>query len=90
MRIIWDAEKDDWLRTHRGISFEAICEKISMGDFLDVVTNPSPKYPHQGVFVVRLMEYTWLVPFFDTGSEIKLITAYPSRKIHKKHGGGTK
>jgi hypothetical protein len=32
-------------------------------------------------------KYTWFVPFFDMGSAIKLITAYPSRKAHKKYGG---
>lgn len=87
MRIIWDDKKNEWLRTNRGISFESICEKISQGDIVDVLENPSPKYPHQGVFVLLFMEYTWLVPFFDNGNEIKLITAYPSRKLHKKYGG---
>jgi uncharacterized DUF497 family protein len=90
MRIIWDDEKDKWLQANRGISFELICDKISQGEILDVLANPSLKYPHQGIFVLCLMEYTWLVPFFDTESEIKLITAYPSRKLHKKYGGETK
>ena len=87
MRILWDDEKNEWLRKHRNISFETICEKVSKGDILYVFANPSPKYPHQGVFVLRLNDYTWFVPFFDSGSEIKLITAYPSRKAHKKYGG---
>lgn len=79
-------EKDEWLRVNRGVSFELICDKISKGLIVDVLTNPSSKYPHQGVFVIFLMEYTWVVPFFDNGSEIKLITAFPSRKLHKLYG----
>jgi hypothetical protein len=87
MRFIWDDEKNEWLINHRDISFEVICEKISKGNILEVLKNPSPKYPHQGIFVLRLKEYTWFVPFYDTGIAIKLITAYPSRKAHKKYGG---
>jgi hypothetical protein len=52
MRFIWDDDKNDWLKKHRSISFEMISEKISNGDILDVLTNPSPNYPHQGVFVL--------------------------------------
>jgi hypothetical protein len=52
MRIIWDDDKNDWLKKHRSISFEMISEKISNGDILDVLTNPSPNYSHQGVFVL--------------------------------------
>jgi uncharacterized DUF497 family protein len=87
MRIIWDEEKNKWLKIQRGISFEHICEKIGDDEILDVFINPIPKYRHQGVFVLRLKNYTWFVPFLDTGDAIKLITAYPSRKAHKKYGG---
>jgi len=90
MRIIWKDDKNEWLRKHRNISFEIICEKISNGDILDVFTNPNPKYPHQGVFVLRLNDYTWFVPFVDIGETITLITAYPSRKAHKIYGGEQK
>jgi hypothetical protein len=87
MRILWEEEKNDWLKNNRHISFEIISEKISQNDIIDVVTNPSPKYPHQGVFVLRMREYTWLVPFVETDDLLKLVTAFPSRKAHKKYGG---
>ena len=90
MRIIWDDEKNELLKNQRNISFETICEKISKGDILDVFTNPNPKYPHQGVFVLWLKRYTWFVPFVDVGDEVRLITAYPSRKAHKKYVGKPK
>jgi len=86
MRITWDEQKNEWLRNQRNISFEVVCEMIESGQILDVLENPGSKYPHQGVFVLSIDDYTWLVPFFDTGNEIKLITAYPSRKAHKKYG----
>jgi hypothetical protein len=87
MRILWEEVKNDWLKNHRGVSFETISEKISQGHIIDIVANPSPKYPHQGVFVLLINEYTWLVPFVDTGDSLKLVTAFPSRKSHKKYGG---
>jgi uncharacterized DUF497 family protein len=87
MRIIWDEQKNEWLKNQRKISFEAVCEKIKNGDVLEILENPSLKYPHQGVFVISVNDYTWFVPFVDDGYEIKLITAYPSRKAHKKYGG---
>lgn len=91
MRIIWDVDKNEWLKIQRDISFEVVCEKIISGDILEVLaTNPSPKYPHQGVFVLRLKNYTWFVPFVDMGETIKLITAYPSRKAHKIYYGEQK
>jgi uncharacterized DUF497 family protein len=89
MDITWDDTKNEWLKNHRDMSFEAICEKINRGDILDVFTNPNPQYAHQGVFVLRLHDYTWFVPFSDTGTAIKLITAFPSRKAHKKYGGSS-
>jgi hypothetical protein len=67
MRIQWEPLKNEWLKNHRGVSFEPICEKISKGDILGVFANPSPKYPHQGVFVLEINDYTWVVPFRDSG-----------------------
>jgi hypothetical protein len=90
MRIIWDDDKNQWLKTQRNISFEVICEKINNRDILDVFANPSPKYPNQGVFVLKLFDYTWFVPFSDDGNTIKLIPAYPSRKAHKIYRGEIK
>ena len=87
MRITWDDQKNEWLKNQRNISFEVICEKVENGDILEVLEHPSSKYSHQGVFVLLINDYTWFVPFFDAGNEIKLITAYPSRKAHKKYGG---
>ncbi len=57
------------------------------GDYLDIVENPTRE--NQEYFVMRLQEYTWLVPFvIDDQERIVLKTAFPSRKYHKKYGGG--
>jgi hypothetical protein len=74
-------------KKQRNISFEVVCKKIENGDVLEILENPGSKYPHQGVFVISVNDYTWLVPFVDDGNDIKLITAYPSRKAHKMYGG---
>jgi hypothetical protein len=48
-------------------------------------------WPHvQTVFVrlLRIHGHTWVVPFtMDENESICLITAFPSRKVHKRYGG---
>ncbi len=54
MRILWNEQKNKWLKKQRNISFEMICEKIENGDIFEVLENPSTKYPHQGVLYFQL------------------------------------
>lgn len=87
MDIIWDEQKNDWLKESRLVSFEQIAGMLLDGDYLGIVENPTRE--NQEYFVVRLQEYTWLVPFvIDDQERIVLKTAFPSRKYHKKYGGG--
>jgi len=87
MNIIWDEQKNDWLKETRLVSFEQIAGMLLDGDYLDIVENPTRE--NQEYFVMRLQEYTWLVPFvIDDQERIVLKTAFPSRKYHKKYGGG--
>ena len=57
----------------------------------DIVENPSPKYRHQKMFVVDVMEYVYLVPFVEMGDTYFLKTIFPSRrktKEYKEKGNG--
>lgn len=82
----WDAEKNEKLRAERGISFEEILFHIERGDLLDVLEHPNQKkYRGQRVFVVKVKDYVYLVPFAETESEVFLITIIPSRKATRQY-----
>ncbi len=84
----WDPEKSSWLKKERGVTFEEILIAIEEGDILDIVEHPNKeKYPNQRVFVVRLYEYAYLVPFAEDEEKIFLKTIIPSRKATKKYIG---
>ncbi len=84
--IVWDKQKNEWLKTERKISFEEISEKIINDEIIDIVKNPSRE--DQKVFVINIHNYTYAVPFImDSDENIILKTAYPSRKLYFKYGG---
>ena len=84
--VRWNPDKDRFLRTTRGVSFQEIADAIISGDYLDILENPGR--PGQEVFVLRISGYTWAVPFvIEEDETIFLKTAYPSRKFHKRYGG---
>ena len=86
MEIVWDEQKNTWLKDTRNVSFEQIAGIIFAEQYLDIVDNPTRK--SQEYFVVSVRNYTWLVPFLvDDLGRIVLKTAYPSRKFHKRYGG---
>jgi len=65
---------------------EAKNQWLKSGRLISFVKHPTRS--NQRFFVLRLREYTWLVPFVvDENSRIVLKTAFPSRKYHKKYGG---
>jgi hypothetical protein len=84
--VRWNPEKDRFLRSVRGVSFQQIADEIISGNYLDILENPGR--PGQEIFVVRIAGYTWVVPFAVEDDEtIFLKTAYPSRKFRKLYGG---
>jgi hypothetical protein len=84
--IFWSETKDLSLKRTRGISFQDIAEEILSGRYLDILENPGR--PGQDIFVVRIKDYTWVVPFVIREDDtIFLKTAYPSRNFHKRYGG---
>lgn len=84
--FVWDVRKNEQLRRSRGISFEEIIFHIEQGDLLDVLEHPNQqKYRDQRIFVVRVGEYVYLVPFLETPREVVLKTIIPSRKATKQY-----
>jgi len=84
--IVWDENKNRWLKKNRKVSFEQIKEKILNEDYITILENPTRD--NQLYFIMHLNNYTWVVPFLiNEKEEIVLKTAFPSRKFHKKYGG---
>ena len=82
----WDAAKNEKLRAERGILFEEIVYHIERGDLLDVLENRNQeRYSGQRVFVVKVQDYAYLVPFAESQTEVFLKTIIPSRKATKKY-----
>jgi hypothetical protein len=70
------------------MSFEEIEMGIEQGNLLDIVAHPNrTKYPNQKIFVVRLLDYVYLVPFVEDQSSFFLKTIIPSRKATKQYLG---
>lgn len=87
--INWNSEKNIQLKTDRGVSFEEVLVAISHGALLDVVAHPNQeRYPNQRIFIVRIRNYAFLVPFVETNDEIFLKTIIPSRNATRMYLSG--
>lgn len=87
--FVWDPDKNERLKQKRGISFEEIAFHVERGDVLDILEHPNQeKYRGQGILVVQVEDYAYLVPFLDTEAEVILKTAIPSRKATRQYLGG--
>ncbi|MEW6242326.1 MAG: BrnT family toxin [Chloroflexota bacterium] len=87
----WNEEKNELLKTERGLSFEEVVFYIDMGFLLDVLEHPNQEeYQGQKIFVVQIEEYVYLVPFVESEHEIFLKTIIPSRKATKQYLKGSK
>ncbi|MCY7406435.1 MAG: toxin [Alkalinema sp. CAN_BIN05] len=84
----WNDKKNIQLQAEREINFEMAVSAITEGNVLDVIEHPNQeKYPSQRVFVIRINQYVYLVPFVENDREIFLKTIIPSRKMKKKYLG---
>ena len=82
----WDLEKNEQLIKERGISFEEIFIAIEDGHLIDIIEHPKKtKYPNQKIFIIRIENYVYLVPFVEEEEKIFLKTIIPNRKATKKY-----
>jgi uncharacterized DUF497 family protein len=85
----WNDEKNKLLKKERGVSFEQIELAIASGDLLDRVRHPNPeKYPNQKVFLVKIEDYVYSVPYVEDSERIFLKTIIPNSKATRKYLGG--
>lgn len=82
----WSAEKNEQLKSERGLSFEQVVVAIETDGLLDVLVHPNPaKYPRQRVLVVAFDGYAHLVPFVEEDTYYFLKTIIPSRKASRDY-----
>jgi uncharacterized DUF497 family protein len=87
----WNDEKNKLLKKLRGVSFEQVVLAIVSGDLIDRVKHPNPeKYPNQRVFLVKIEDYIYSVPYIEDDEKMFLKTIIPNSKATKKYLGGTK
>ena len=80
---MWNNDKNEWLKTHRGVCFEQVVLLMERGDMLDVIEHPSQdEYSGQKIAVVKIDDYAYLVPYVNDRDKIVLKTLIPSRKPH--------
>lgn len=84
----WNDEKNEMLKKLRGVSVEQVELALATGDLIDRLTHPNPaKYPDQKVFLVRIADYIYSVPYVEDNEKIFLKTIIPNRKATKKYLG---
>ena len=77
----WNHEKNESLKSERGISFEEIVLAIEAGGLIGNAPHPnSERYPNQSVAAVALGHYVYLVPYVEASEYCFLKTIIPSRK----------
>jgi len=82
----WNREKNQQVKTERGVSFEEVVYYIERGDILDILEHPNQeKYPGQRIFIIDIDGYAYLVPFTESEDEVFLKTIIPSRKATRDY-----
>jgi len=85
----WNDEKNELLKKLRGVSFEQVVLAIVSGDLIDRVKHPNPeKYPNQRVFLVKIEDYIYSVPYVEDDEKMFLKTIIPNSKATRKYLGG--
>ena len=84
----WDSDKNQELSLNRGISFEKAVLYIEHGGLLDDIVHPNVSdYPNQRIFILKIEDYVYLVPYVESEYEIFLKTIIPSRKFTRIYFG---
>ena len=85
---VWDEGKNELLRRERGISFDDVKYHLTSGELLGDIRNPNQeRYPGQRLYIVRINNGAWVVPYRQTGGYVFLYTAYPSEKFTRMYRG---
>jgi uncharacterized DUF497 family protein len=82
----WSIEKNELLKSERGISYEDVIIALNEETILAILPHPNQKKdPNQQIFVLAINNYAYLVPYIETEDTIFLKTIIPSRQATKKY-----
>ena len=81
----WNNDKNEWLISNRGISFEQAVVAIENGHIIEIMKHPSLFYPNQFMILLDIDEYVYCIPVVVENDEYFLKTVYPSRKYTKQY-----
>ena len=82
----WDNEKNELVKSTRGVCFEQVVLLMERGEVLDTIEHPNrERYPGQKIAVVMIDTYVYLVPYVEHNEEIFLKTIIHSRKATNKY-----
>ena len=82
----WNPDKNIYLKSERGVSFEEVVLAIETDGIVDVIRHPNPeKYPNQRIFVIAIKNYAYLIPFAEETDCYFLKTIIPSRKATRDY-----
>ncbi len=84
----WDPDKNERLKSGRGVSFEEIVLAIEDDGLKDILVHPNQqRYSGQVVLVVAYRGYAFLVPSIEESTHYFLKTIIPSRKATRDYLG---
>ena len=87
---LWNEDKNQQLIRDRGISFQDIVSRIDSGDLVATVEHHNQeRYPGQRIFIVRIENYAYEVPFLESDDVFFLKTIIPSRKATRDYLRGS-
>ncbi len=79
MLFEYSIEKNNWLKTNRGISFETVITYVMENKVIDIIQNPTRD--HQYMYVLKYEKLIYVCPFVIDKDGIFLKTIFPNRKI---------
>ncbi len=79
--VILPGDPDKQSLKDRGLSWEMILQAIESGGLVDVLSDSA--HPGQIVLAVVIAGYVHAVPCEFRGPDLRMITAFPSRKLQK-------
>lgn len=86
LKYVWDQQKNELLKTTRGVCFREIVELLEQKRVLaDLPHHNQAKYPNQRIYIITLRSYIYAVPYVRNKDIIFLKTIYPNRKLNKRY-----
>jgi hypothetical protein len=82
----WDEAKNIKLKAERLVSFEDVLTAIDDGRILANIEHPNKiRYGDQKIYILKIEDYAYLVPYVEDNEKIFLKTIIPSRRATKKY-----